>query len=325
MNFMETPSSNPLNPTGAMPLRRKVLVLLAAYNGAAWIGEQVESILQQERVDLRLVVRDDESSDSTVEAVNQLVATDTRIELLRAGKSSGSASQNFFALIRHCDAKGFDFVAFSDQDDIWHRDKLYQAVESLTASRSAGYSSAVTASWPDGKARLLRQSDSVTDSDYLFEGAGQGCTFVLTESFYAILRAFVITHEGLTCGAHFHDWTIYALARTWAFKWTFNPHSTMSYRQHAQNDTGARTGFHGIVVRLSRIRQGWYREQLVRIAALCKAASADTAMISRWYQVLHLKKSWNRRARIARFCMRGGRRRVSDNIVLIFSSLMGWL
>src|SRR6185437_14487000 len=45
----------------------RVLVLLASYNGARWIGRQIESILAQEAVDVRIVIADDGSSDGTLE------------------------------------------------------------------------------------------------------------------------------------------------------------------------------------------------------------------------------------------------------------------
>ena len=74
--------------------RPSVLVLLAAYNGERWIGEQLESILTQEEVDVRIVVRDDGSTDNTRELVSRL-AQDNRVKLLHDTMPTGSAAQNF--------------------------------------------------------------------------------------------------------------------------------------------------------------------------------------------------------------------------------------
>src|SRR5437879_6171547 len=90
--------------------RPRVLVLLAAYNGAQWIREQLESILRQEGVDTRITVRDDGSTDGTPAEVGHF-AGDDRVRMSCATVPSGSAAQNFFALMRENAAEDFDFVA----------------------------------------------------------------------------------------------------------------------------------------------------------------------------------------------------------------------
>jgi rhamnosyltransferase len=311
--------------TASQDAKPKVLILLAAYNGASWIGEQIQSILRQTHVRPHIFIQDDGSSDSTATVAARLADSDSRVQVNRSTSSSGSASQNFFSLIRSHDAADYDFIALSDQDDVWNRDKLHNAVTLLISKKSAGYSSSVTAVWPSGKTRLLSQKDTVTESDFLFEGAGQGCTFVISRQFYAELRIFLSAHEPLTQGLHFHDWTIYALARSWGRTWAFDTRSTMQYRQHSQNDTGARASVSGIFMRASRIRSGWYEQQLLNISTLCRAASTDSPIINRWHALMRSEKSLQRRLSIAQFLVRGGRRKRLDNVVLVFSALVGWI
>jgi rhamnosyltransferase len=55
-------------------IRPRVLVLLAAYNGAKWIVQQIETILNQKCVDVRLVISDDGSSDATLAKVREFAA-----------------------------------------------------------------------------------------------------------------------------------------------------------------------------------------------------------------------------------------------------------
>jgi rhamnosyltransferase len=296
---------------------------MATYDGAKWIGEQTLSILNQRLVEVRIAVRDDGSSDSTASDVARLAAKDPRITLSIADKPSGSAAQNFFALIRTHDAAEFDYVALSDQDDIWDEDKLHRSSQALKRSSGCAASSSVIAVWPNGRSGLLIQNPSQTKTDFLFEGAGQGCTFLLTSAFYSQLRSFVIEHPSLTSDIHYHDWSIYALARAWRLVWTFVPDTTLRYRQHTANDTGARSSIGGAAMRFRRIRNGWYREQLMGIARVCRAAAPSDPMIATWDGVLHSKPSWRRRIKIVRTCLTGGRRRFSDNIVLIVSALLG--
>ena len=321
--FFELETS-PSEIAATAQLRPRVLVLLAAFNGSRWIREQLESLLAQEGVDLRIVVRDDSSTDDTRWELARF-AHDSRIKVVTAPAWGGSAANNFLALIAENAAGTCNFVAFSDQDDVWDRDKLARACRMLAASPSAGYSSATIAAWANGRERLVKTSGAPTSSDYLFEGAGQGCTFVLTAEFYERVRRFLATHQGLTAQLHYHDWLVYALARSWGLEWCFDPEPSMRYRQHTDNDTGAKGTLAGIARRLSLIRHGWYRNQLRAIAGLCQAAAPANPTVLAWLQHFSRPQDWRRRFQIVRFFLCGGRRRTRDNLVAVFAALCGWI
>ena len=300
----------------------RFLVLLAAFNGSRWIEEQVETILRQRDVDVRVLIADDGSTDDTGRLLAKL--NSSRVSVLVRSHSTGSAAQNFFALIRETEADKYDYVAFSDQDDIWHADKLKRAEAALRGGM-AGYSSATTAFWDERNTRVLRQNANPTESDFLFEGAGQGCTFVLAAHFYAKMRAFLITKQRFTATLHYHDWATYALARIWGAKWVFDPEPSMMYRQHRQNDTGARGNLQAILHRIRLIATGWYKNQIVGIALMLNEADATNPLISEWLSLLTRSQSMHRRFKVAQFCVRGGRRRPSDRLILIVSALLGWI
>lgn len=305
-------------------MQPKILVLLAAFNGSNWIIEQIQSILSQVGVHLDLVISDDGSTDETLASVERF-AHDRRIRVVSPPNPTGSAAQNFLWLIRNTSVEGYDFVALADQDDIWHDEKLVRGCSTLASRDAAGYSCAVTAFWKDGSENVLRQVELPTRSDFLFEGAGQGCTFVLTGSFYIRLRQFLIHNSGQTELLHFHDWAIYALSRAWGLTWAFDQRPMIRYRQHGNNDTGARASIAGITKRLRLIKVGWYRRQLVTIAQICGAATVDNSVIAEWRRLLAMPRGIVRKARIVRFCLAGGRRRVLDNTILIVSALAGWI
>lgn len=306
------------------PPRFRVLVLLASRDGARWIRQQLETVLAQEDVEVRIVVRDDGSTDATLLEIAAFSA-DERVRLSCPSDAAGSAAQNFLTLILENPAEGFDYVAFSDQDDIWRRDKLARACRMLSGERSAGYSSATIALWPDGSTASLQQADVTTSADFLFEGGGQGCTFVLHAEFYGRVRNFVREHRPMTREIHYHDWMIYALARSWGERWTFDSRPSVSYRQHGGNDTGARAGVAGARKRLALIKSGWYRKQLEAIAAVCVAAAPANTLIAQWRSLLIGRRDWRRRLRIAFFCLHGGRRKKLDTMVLICSAIAGWI
>jgi rhamnosyltransferase len=304
--------------------RPKVLVLMAAFNGSKWIREQVETILDQASVDVHLIVSDDGSTDNTCSVIEQL-ANDGRLRLISTKIPTGSAGQNFLWLIRTISADGYDFVSFADQDDVWHTDKLFQGCSKLMQTGASGYSSAVTAFWSDGREKVLSQNATVTSSDFMFEGGGQGCTYVLTSVFYTHLRNFFLANDSLTKSLHYHDWAIYALARLWNAAWLFDSNSRLRYRQHKYNDTGARTSISGIRLRIHLIRGGWYARQLRAIADICFAVSPGDPVVSRWRKLLLHPPGLIRTCRLAAFCLRGGRRRLSDKIILIAAVVAGWI
>jgi rhamnosyltransferase len=297
---------------------------LATYNGASWIREQFESILAQQDVDVRVVVRDDCSSDGTRLELARF-ASDERVRVGTAASASGSAARNFLALIDENPAGQCDLVAFADQDDRWNADKLIRASRMLTTTAAAGYSSATLAVWEDGRQQVLKPSGLPTDTDFLFEGAGQGCTFVLTAALYEKVRRFLATHRPLIEQLHYHDWLTYALARSWGLQWCFDAQPSMTYRQHEGNDTGARGTFGGIVRRFARIRDGWYGTQLRTIAAACAAASPENGTVCAWGHEVLQPDCWRRRMRLARLCLSGGRRRTRDNLTVVFAVLRGWI
>jgi rhamnosyltransferase len=305
-------------------MQPRVLVLLAAYNGSPWIDQQIKSILGQQGVNPELLIGDDGSIDDTPARINVFV-DDARVRTLPCSSPTGSAAQNFLRLIRSAPADNYEFIALADQDDIWLEGKLFRACNSLIATGAAAYSSAVTAFWHDGRQKLLRQKSEPTISDFLFEGAGQGCTFVLSASFYGRLREFLLREPQATEALHFHDWAIYALSRCWALDWRFDEQASVLYRQHSFNDTGARASISGVRRRVALIRSGWYSRQLRVVAQLCRTAAPSNPLVAEWQAILLMRNGASRRWRMVLFTIRGGRRRLSDNLVLLAAMAAGWI
>lgn len=308
--------------------RPGVLVLLATHNGAPWIEAQLHSIGAQQGVDVSLLVGDDGSSDQTVTLVERWAAEpDRRVALSHVGQASGAAARNFFRLICEAELGDQSFVALADQDDVWEPDKLQRAVQSLQATSSAGYSAAVRAFWPDGRTAVLRQVPRPTAADHLFEGAGQGCTFVMKRSFFERVQHFVRQHAEVLDTVHYHDWLIYALCRAWGLRWHFDAGIALGYRQHGGNDTGARGGSVAIARRLSLIRSGWYARQTASIARLVADAGGVHAVVAKRWLVLSRRAARQPayRAVLAAFILRNGRRRWTDRLVQVWAAAAGYL
>lgn len=104
-----------------------VVVLMSSFNGENYIEEQIKSIFQQEHVCVRLLIRDDGSTDDTIEIINKLTDVYEEIKLIK-GQNIG-AKASFFELIKNCPESCY--IAFCDQDDVWKKDKLYTAINHL--------------------------------------------------------------------------------------------------------------------------------------------------------------------------------------------------
>ena len=307
-----------------MITKPRVLVLLAAFNGATWLAEQVGTILGQVDVDVNLTISDDGSTDGTRKVLEDLSA-DNRVHVVYTPAPTGSAAQNFLSLIRITPANNYDFIALADQDDLWLQGRLIRSCTALSESGAQGYSSSVVAFWGNSHQNILRQVAKPTATDFLFEGAGQGCTYVLGVTFYRRLREYLIQHMSETVLLHYHDWAIYALSRVWKEKWIFDPKPGLKYRQHGGNDTGARTSIGGVRRRVGQIRNGWYSRQLYVIAKVCSCAAPEDTNLSEWLKILASPRGMRRRWLMAAFCLRGGRRRFSDRLVVLGAVAMGWI
>ena len=107
-----------------------VLVLMSTYNGERFLKEQIDSILFQEDVEVRLLVRDDGSKDHTCVILSDYASVHQNIAW-KACENVGFV-KSFSALVRMALKEKADFYAFADQDDIWMPSKLITACRALS-------------------------------------------------------------------------------------------------------------------------------------------------------------------------------------------------
>lgn len=316
---MKLPSRNNENS------RPRVLILLATYNGQESLSEQLQSILDQQDVEVSILVGDDCSSDGTLDLLHNISQRDGRIKFISWNSSSGSAGENFRRLFATANLSGNDFVALADQDDIWLLDKLTRAVHALRESGADGYSAAVEAFWADGRTRILRQSSTIRRGDFLFEGAGQGCTFVLPIATFRKVQLFCIENTQVVSKMHYHDWLIYLLVRTWGGKWYFDQEPVMKYRQHANNEIGSRGGISAIKYRIEKIKNGWYRNQILCSMKICDLYPENDSSLFLFKNNFRNLNISLRKIKIAKFFLLHGRRKFSERVFLTFCLFAGWL
>lgn len=260
------------------PIVPRVSVLLATFNGGRWLGEQVDSILRQEGVQVRIVASDDGSTDDTVDLLKNFEASGDLRTLPYSAVRFGNANRNFMRLIAEAPIEDADWVAFADQDDVWLPNKLRRAVDRLEADRLDAYSSDVVAFWPNGREHKLVKSWPARSHDHLFESAGPGCTFVLPRARFLELKDWVLEHRAAVNALKVHDWVIYALARSRGWRWEIDSHPGLRYRQHGGNEVGANVGWRAGRARLAQALSGQYVADALAIASL---VGIDTPLVHR--------------------------------------------
>lgn len=261
-----------------------IAILLATYNGGLFIADQVHSIVSQTAVHVHIYIRDDGSSDDTINVIVGLQAAfPDQITILDDGLGpTGSAAANFFVLLKDVDLALFNYIAFADQDDLWLPGKLQRAVACLSGQGGGGYSSNLMA-WNAANKTYwnMQKHGSVKKFDYLFQGASAGCTYVLDVSSALLVRQRLASLKEQFWSEVSHDWVIYAICRSAGVPWFRDTQSFIHYRQHSNNVYGARPGLAGMIARLGMIGSGWYRNHILWLENILTNTADERKLIAR--------------------------------------------
>ena len=221
--------------------KSKVCIMLSTYNGAKYIDEQIESLLAQSGVEVWINIRDDGSSDRTVQKVSEYAMSfPDKIRVIE-GENMGVIG-SFFELMRQTEPV-YDFYAFCDQDDVWKADKLSRAVTELQLRQSdlpLMYCSSTQMVdqdlnnlnvWPTLPPKPLSMYNA------LVENCCVGCTMVLNPIAFQQVRMNI--PSDLT-QVIMHDWWIYLYVSAFG-EVIFDEEPTILYRQHQGNVLGGST------------------------------------------------------------------------------------
>ena len=94
---------------------------MATYNGENYVSQQLESIISQDYSDFDLYIRDDGSTDKTLEIIKSYIKEDNRILLIENQGNVHGACINFYELLKIAkkNIDNYKYYFLSDQDDIW--------------------------------------------------------------------------------------------------------------------------------------------------------------------------------------------------------------
>lgn len=221
--------------TTTLAIKPQVAVIMSTYNGEKYLSEQINSILNQKNVTVSLFVRDDGSSDATQEILDLFASTYGNIYLMY-GENLGVG--NSFMKCLYDIEHDFDFYAFSDQDDIWMENKLYEAICLLEKHGKSLYCSNQICVDSDGifLGKRFESEPGYGVLDCLNNNQISGCTFVFSGDFYKILKMHRPSEELLK--NRIHDVWVAEIAALGNLT-VYDERAFILYRQHAGNAVGA--------------------------------------------------------------------------------------
>ncbi len=101
-------------------MEKLVSIIMPSYNSAEFIGETIESVINQTYSNWEIVIVDDCSVDNTEEVIKKYQEKDNRIKFFKLKENSGVVVARQYAI----DCANGEYLAFLDSDDLWLPDKL---------------------------------------------------------------------------------------------------------------------------------------------------------------------------------------------------------
>lgn len=219
-------------------------ILMSTFNGENFIAEQIESILQQDYTDFRVCIRDDASSDATIDIIREYARRDPRVNVVDLGSDRLGPSASFFALIEQSSA---EYFMLADQDDVWLKNKISVTLKKLIDLETQSASGMPLAVFSDlivvdedlqeisSSFWAYQRLDPTISENWqhlVSQNVVTGCTLIANRNAREVILPF-------TLPSMMHDhWIAARVAKFGRLGYVSEP--TVKYRQHARNVEGAR-------------------------------------------------------------------------------------
>lgn len=220
-------------------------ILMATYNGEAYLNEQLKSIENQTWKRWRLTVCDDGSTDGTWDILEQFQRRigEDRVVILKNNPPTGSAKKNFIQMIQACQG---EYMMCCDQDDVWHPDKIEKTFRRMyRMEKRYGkelplmvhtdlrvVDAELKELHPSFHAYMNLRTDGKLNYE-LTQNQVTGCTMMINR----YLQAYVQPVKNLEAIVMHDHWL--ALTALVFGKLSYLNQATIDYRQHCDNSVGA--------------------------------------------------------------------------------------
>ena len=281
-----------------------IIILMATYNGERYLGEQLDSLMDQTVHDLHIIIRDDCSIDGTWDILQAYQKkAHSKITLFRNDRNSGSAKYNFLRLM--ADFRE-DYLMLCDQDDIWLPDKVEKTLAEmkrlemrygaehplLVHTDLRVVDNALKTMFPSFRVAMHADYTKTTLNQQLIQNTLTGCTCMYNRSLAEYIQR---VPEGYVV---MHDWYLMLIAAAFGTIGHVDE-PTILYRQHGANAIGAkdvRTLRYKInrFLHLAEVREAVnlsYRQAETFLQEFChRLAPEQTALLRAYCQIPSLPK-----------------------------------
>lgn len=215
---------------------KKIDILMATYNGEKYLVEQLDSIINQTYRNWNLLIRDDNSTDKTLEIIQNYHKKDKRIKILKDNKGNLGIVRNFEELLKSSES---EFIMFSDQDDIWVENKLDMYLKMIEKIKNKGFmihSDAIL--FDKNKSNILKETFISKKAinrgleNVFFNYFVQGATILISKE----IKNFILPFPK---EVYLHDRYIHLISELF-FERIFVNKALIYYRQHGDNQIGAK-------------------------------------------------------------------------------------
>ena len=208
---------------------KKVVILLSTYNGERFLAELLDSIFSQSYPNYSLLVRDDGSSDSTINILQDYCNKHSNLSYYKG--ENIKPARSFMDLLKN--APDADYYSLCDQDDIWLPDKVEKAVSFMEKEKANLYHSNfqmvnrnldLIPTTPKKDIRTIGQSAVLITAT--------GCTMMLSRKLRETALLYTPSYMIM------HDYWLFQIAVSTCQPICFDVDSHILYRQHGANVLG---------------------------------------------------------------------------------------
>lgn len=251
-----------------------VTILMSTYNGEKYIREQIDSLIKQKNVDIAIFVRDDGSSDSTIQILKEY---ETLGVLKWYTGPNLRPARSFLNLIQN--APNSEYYAFCDQDDVWSEDKLERAIAMLEKHGDNTQPRLYCANYQlvDAELRPLPDNGHVSTTTFpaaLVSSCCTGCTTVFNKALLNILKMgepeTIVMHD---------DWA-HKVCLAVGGTVDYDETKVLKYRQHGNNADG---GVHTKSQKIRQILNRMCTKDLVRSKQIAEIPRMFSSLMSDEY------------------------------------------
>ncbi len=237
-----------------------IAIILGFYNGGEYLLEQLESIICQTHKKFQIFIFDDYSSKKNIDSeLKFYIEKHSNISIIRRESNIGYA-KNFLYGLKDVGSK-FDFYAFSDQDDIWEKNKLENSLKKIkefNPPSSVLYCSRTTYFKNDspveiGSSKVFKKKPQFKNA--LLQNIAGGNTILMNKKARNLIINSLVSDKYIS-----HDWWCYLLISASGGDIIFDPLKLVKYRQHEKNIIGGNRKLKDKIRRFSKFFHGNFKE-----------------------------------------------------------------